>query len=40
VQIIAFSQGNHSLGKRPHCLGFGESRPDPAMLDEAADLVG
>jgi len=39
VQIIAFSQGNHSLGKRPHCFGFGESRSDPAMLDEAADLV-
>ena len=40
VQIIAFPQGNHSLGKRPHRLGFSESRPDTAMLDEAADLVG
>jgi hypothetical protein len=40
MQIIAFSQSDHSLGKRPDRLSFCESSPDPAVLNEAADLVG
>ncbi len=40
VKIPALAEGDQAVGKRLEGLGLGQRCPDPAMLDEAAKLVG